>query len=65
VEQQTDSIVGPVYFFNYLTNMEGFANLNHLSSAQQKHPNHSSCAQLSTVKIIWKTNKKVCSAPLR
>jgi len=38
VKQQTDFIVGPVYFF--LTNMKGFWDLNDVSSAQQNTQNH-------------------------
>jgi hypothetical protein len=35
VKQQTNFIVGPVYF-HCVTNMKGFSDLNQLSSAQQK-----------------------------
>jgi hypothetical protein len=34
--QQTNFVVGPVYFY-YVTNMKCFSDLNQLPSAQQKH----------------------------
>jgi hypothetical protein len=59
VEQQANCIVGPLYSFNYLTNTEGFPDLNHLSSAQQNTQittNVHSCLQL---KLFEKQTKKV------
>ena len=60
VTQQTNFVVGLVYFYCG-TNIEGFSDLNQLSSAQQKHskshPHVHCCLQL---KLFGKQQTVTC-----